>query len=408
MVLVGWSRSWPERPTRRRESLAERWARLTRRPAGRAGRNRDLILVGSLAAGLVVAALSGWAAGHRRRATPRPRTALPAGPAQGARRRAAGGAGPVGASFGGLDDHRTFGHRRHPDLPPHRAADPGRRGRSAGGPAQQPLGHHRRPAQLRRRPGLARRRRGGRGVDLGRPTRSERRLADPVRAGGFDPRSAEGSPAIETERAKPYVVVRQVTIISLVTLGGMFVAVARLLRRVRDPARPGDLVGAGAALPLLADLVAAQGAADPARADPGGSPSMTRPVDHGHRSADRGWAGGAHRRARADALRACSPLCNACSASPGPGSSTVELTESGRSSERLGAWLFRHSPIPLTERQRQSLRLQGKSVAEFYADKIVMAVVGAGAPDRCWASAYCRVHRPRRRSGRRRWPRRAP
>lgn len=61
MVLVGWSRSWPERPTRRRESLDERWARLTRRPAGRPGRNRDLILVGSLAAGLVVAALSGWA-----------------------------------------------------------------------------------------------------------------------------------------------------------------------------------------------------------------------------------------------------------------------------------------------------------------------------------------------------------
>ena len=65
---------------------------------------------------------------------------------------------------------------------------------------------------------------------------------------------------------------------------------------------------------------------------------------------------------------------------PGSASNPVELTMAGSPSERLGAWLFRHSPIPLTERQRQSLRLQGKSVAEFYADKIVMAVVGAAIP----------------------------
>ncbi len=49
-------------------------------------------------------------------------------------------------------------------------------------------------------------------------------------------------------------------------------------------------------------------------------------------------------------------------------------------SERLGAWLFRRSPIPLTDAQRASLRLQGKSVAELYADKLVMAVVGAALP----------------------------
>jgi tight adherence protein C len=49
-------------------------------------------------------------------------------------------------------------------------------------------------------------------------------------------------------------------------------------------------------------------------------------------------------------------------------------------SERAGAWLFRHSPIPLGEVQRASLRLQGKSVAEFYADKLVMAAVGAALP----------------------------
>jgi tight adherence protein C len=57
-----------------------------------------------------------------------------------------------------------------------------------------------------------------------------------------------------------------------------------------------------------------------------------------------------------------------------------ELIDVSRPSERLGAWLFRHSPVPLTGRQRQSLKLQGKSVAEFYADKIVMMLVGAAIP----------------------------
>lgn len=52
----------------------------------------------------------------------------------------------------------------------------------------------------------------------------------------------------------------------------------------------------------------------------------------------------------------------------------------GARSERLGALLYRRSPVPLSSRQRQLLRLQGKSIAEFYADKIVMAVVGAVLP----------------------------
>jgi tight adherence protein C len=49
-------------------------------------------------------------------------------------------------------------------------------------------------------------------------------------------------------------------------------------------------------------------------------------------------------------------------------------------SERLGAALYRRSPVPLSERQRQALRLQDTSIAEFYADKAVMAVVGAVLP----------------------------
>ena len=55
-------------------------------------------------------------------------------------------------------------------------------------------------------------------------------------------------------------------------------------------------------------------------------------------------------------------------------------TVAGSTSERLGALVYRRSPVPLTPRQRQLLRLQDKPIAEFYADKIVMAVVGAILP----------------------------
>ena len=55
-------------------------------------------------------------------------------------------------------------------------------------------------------------------------------------------------------------------------------------------------------------------------------------------------------------------------------------TPAGSTSERLGALVYRRSPVPLTPRQRQLLRLQDKPIAEFYADKIVMSVVGAILP----------------------------
>ncbi|HEY5845547.1 MAG TPA: type II secretion protein F, partial [Microlunatus sp.] len=60
LAVAGWSRGWPTR-TRRSESVAECWARLTRRPPGRTGRNRDLRIVVSVVVGLIVAGLSGWA-----------------------------------------------------------------------------------------------------------------------------------------------------------------------------------------------------------------------------------------------------------------------------------------------------------------------------------------------------------
>ncbi len=53
------------RPLHRRRarpprSLFHRWAAITNRPAGAAGRHRDLVLLGALIAGIVVALLSGW------------------------------------------------------------------------------------------------------------------------------------------------------------------------------------------------------------------------------------------------------------------------------------------------------------------------------------------------------------
>ncbi len=49
-------------------------------------------------------------------------------------------------------------------------------------------------------------------------------------------------------------------------------------------------------------------------------------------------------------------------------------------SERLGAFIYRVTPVPLTDSQRRALRLQDKSIAEFYADKAVMAIIGALLP----------------------------
>lgn len=61
LLALGLRRTVPAQRTRaRNESVGELWARLTRRPPGRRGRRRDLTLVVSLAAGFVVAAATGW------------------------------------------------------------------------------------------------------------------------------------------------------------------------------------------------------------------------------------------------------------------------------------------------------------------------------------------------------------
>jgi tight adherence protein B len=58
-VVAGSRRTWtpPVRPRRRPGSA---WARLTRRPPGARGKQRDLLLLGSVLVGIAVAAVSGW------------------------------------------------------------------------------------------------------------------------------------------------------------------------------------------------------------------------------------------------------------------------------------------------------------------------------------------------------------
>lgn len=59
-VFAGMRRQEPRPGPRSDHSLAQAWTRLTRRPPGARGKRRDLILAISLATGFVLAAVSGW------------------------------------------------------------------------------------------------------------------------------------------------------------------------------------------------------------------------------------------------------------------------------------------------------------------------------------------------------------
>lgn len=58
---------------------------------------------------------------------------------------------------------------------------------------------------------------------------------------------------------------------------------------------------------------------------------------------------------------------------------TAERIDQTRS-ERFGGWVYRRSPIPLTGSQQRALRIRGRSVSEFYADKAVWALIGLTVP----------------------------
>jgi len=61
-LCLGLPRTWSEQRVSKSASqpLGDAWGRLTCRPAGRRGRRRDLLLVGSILAGLVIASATGW------------------------------------------------------------------------------------------------------------------------------------------------------------------------------------------------------------------------------------------------------------------------------------------------------------------------------------------------------------
>jgi tight adherence protein C len=56
-------------------------------------------------------------------------------------------------------------------------------------------------------------------------------------------------------------------------------------------------------------------------------------------------------------------------------------------SDRVGAWLHRRSPLPLSDRQRRDLELRNRSVAEFYGDRAALALTGLLLPG--LLAAFC-------------------
>jgi tight adherence protein C len=63
-------------------------------------------------------------------------------------------------------------------------------------------------------------------------------------------------------------------------------------------------------------------------------------------------------------------------ASPGP----ADVGPLSTRSQRLGASVYRRLKLPVSNRQWQSLRLQGRTLADFYGDKAALALTGLVLP----------------------------
>lgn len=59
---------------------------------------------------------------------------------------------------------------------------------------------------------------------------------------------------------------------------------------------------------------------------------------------------------------------------------TVTSDRPSTRSDRLGAWAYRTIPLPLSARQLQLLHLRGRSIPDFYADKVVWGILGLATP----------------------------
>lgn len=223
-VLVGLRRR-PDLPvTRRRarEPLSRVWARVTRRPPGRAGRRRDAILLAAALIGFVLAAASGWLVLIV--VLPAAAWVLPLILTP-----------PKDRDVALLEALDRWVRNLSASLPTGRSIPDAIRlsGRTAPEPIAEPLGglitrlNNRwdsRDALMRFADDLdspdadtviaalilaANRGANGAALTLGE-------LADSIQA------QLRGRREIETERAKPYVVVRQVTVITAITLGAAF------------------------------------------------------------------------------------------------------------------------------------------------------------------------------------------
>lgn len=62
-----------------------------------------------------------------------------------------------------------------------------------------------------------------------------------------------------------------------------------------------------------------------------------------------------------------------------PPESTFDVHESG-AFERLGAATYRRLHLPLSEKQRRILQLRGRSIGDFYAEKLIWALLGLTMP----------------------------
>ncbi|HEX2857912.1 MAG TPA: hypothetical protein VHO26_10635 [Propionibacteriaceae bacterium] len=54
---------------------------------------------------------------------------------------------------------------------------------------------------------------------------------------------------------------------------------------------------------------------------------------------------------------------------------------------RLGRWAYTHAHLPVSDRTWRRLQLSGRSVGEFLAEKLILAVAGAAAPQLAAAAA---------------------
>lgn len=235
-LAAGLRRREPPARTRvRHVSVAERWARISRRPAGPRGRRRDLVLAGSVLAGLVVATVSGWVIAIvvvpalvlglpylLSAQQPRDVALLEA-----LDRWVRGLAATLGTGRSVTDAIRVSRRTAPPLLADEVALLVARldnrwETREALLRMADDLDSPDADAVLAALMLASSRGANGASVTL-------EALADSIQA------SLRGRRAIEVERAKPYVVVRQVTVISVLTLAAAFVASPRFFSPYRTP-----------------------------------------------------------------------------------------------------------------------------------------------------------------------------